>query len=1348
MKLRILNIFLLLFAFAALRAQSPLDTLAMRAIMVNQLFPQERVYLHFDNTAYYLGETMWFKAYTTSGIADNERPISKVLYVELCAPEGYVVETKKYKLDENGRCNGEFELKPSLLSGYYEVRAYTRYMLNWGDEAVFSRVFPVYDKVNGDNYEFKNMLDRKRSFMYRGEWKTNELPEADLKFYPEGGHIVEGIETTIAYELKGYDGVHGEDSVTIYGDNEVVAKSVPMALGMGSFKLTPQRGVKYRAEIEITRHKNGKKKKFKFSLPKVESEGVALAVTRDEKDIYIAVKNNLPATANLGCVIVNNGYMQLYETFTSDAKEKRIQMPLDRLAEGVNRVVLFADSVPLAERQFFVTHDSIAAGDISTVKLKAKVNGLDPKDIILQPHEKITLTVEREDGKPIDPDAEFSLSVSDIDHRQKMSYEHNMYTHTLLGSQLKGYIPDATRYFDPENPRREEELDLLMLTHGWTSYDWSKLARSHIDVRHHAEEGIELSGEIYTRQPNNKIGQKGTHLLFPVKYGTLNFKFMHEGENAKFYKFHTTKKGRFRIRTGDFYGERIAELSPSYLPYRPKEYRGMRFVLDRYFSPPFRFYDYWERNSGRASKFVKLDTTVTQLDALEYQLAEVDIVKEKKEEKRERPPRSEIRFNFVDEWEYAQDVTYFSLNRDFDTTKVAVRLDVSNVGNIDTGDVIEAVQYSDEEEIPLKEVGDWDIYNSLHSAKAQSRFLLITNSLTPAKVLQSTFWRYNFNWAYWVQSIVVKGEYNSDSIPEKDDIFLEQRDKYGSGIIRDLMSFKEFTIRSDEELRKQFTNEVKNWRYKGMPHGLDSILVEGFLTRHYIPTKDNKMIDGFPGSILFQQQMKGSSIEFTYEPESTNNPTYSDKLENIINPEKEKVRGNGHFKPVTNRYDPTFEAKVEAGEKLRGLGSFNPYHPNYVACFIPYSNSEWNLKQVPDFSKADRIRYTMLRGYTESKKFYSPDYSIIKPDASKKDYRRTLLWAPTAKGGSVSLTFYNSSNAKHINVDIQGRDEKTIYGNADNISTRENSSDAKVETAFMKIWKELSNTEISPDILTKCNKLTEKGNIEYTAGRYDEAVKYFREAAKYGFPSAVANLGKCYYDGDGVGISRSLAMRYFNMAAEKGNILAMHYLGECYHKGESIEKNDSIAYAYYNKAANEGYAQSQRMMGVFHENGIYVEKNSAEALKWYTRAAERNDPDALYKVGAHQVEQDSINGLSKRQLRKSPAIDYMRRAARNGNKDAQAFIVKCFAEGKYLKKSNKKSFEWMKSIAELGDDNAQMYVAYCYEKGRGTDLNHKRAYWLYKKLAEKGNEFAIAKVQEYETLKFFTYNSPKPPGIK
>ena len=122
---------LLLTMTATTFAQSPLDTLAMRAIMVNQLFPQERVYLHFDNTAYYLGETMWFKAYTTSGLADNEKPQSRVLYVELCAPEGYVVETKKYKLDEKRQIPRRIrlELRKELLSGYYEIYPYTPLMI-------------------------------------------------------------------------------------------------------------------------------------------------------------------------------------------------------------------------------------------------------------------------------------------------------------------------------------------------------------------------------------------------------------------------------------------------------------------------------------------------------------------------------------------------------------------------------------------------------------------------------------------------------------------------------------------------------------------------------------------------------------------------------------------------------------------------------------------------------------------------------------------------------------------------------------------------------------------------------------------------------------------------------------------------------------------------------------------------------------------------------------------------------------------------------------------------------------------------------------------------------------------
>ena len=106
----------------------------------NRRYPQEKVYLHFDNTAYFLTETIWFKAYVVQ--ASNHVPsrLSGVLYVELLSPEGAVLETKKLPVVDGG-CHGEFYLDSLYLSGYYEVRAYTRYMLNFGPDAVFSRVF-------------------------------------------------------------------------------------------------------------------------------------------------------------------------------------------------------------------------------------------------------------------------------------------------------------------------------------------------------------------------------------------------------------------------------------------------------------------------------------------------------------------------------------------------------------------------------------------------------------------------------------------------------------------------------------------------------------------------------------------------------------------------------------------------------------------------------------------------------------------------------------------------------------------------------------------------------------------------------------------------------------------------------------------------------------------------------------------------------------------------------------------------------------------------------------------------------------------------------------------------------
>ena len=113
----------------------------------NKHFPQEKVFLHFDNTAYFQGEVIWFKAFVTHASTLQRAP-SKVLYVDLLSPEGIVIEQQKLKVVA-GQCDGAFRLLTHHVtvplasrydyvpSGYYEIRAYTQNMLDFSPEAFF-----------------------------------------------------------------------------------------------------------------------------------------------------------------------------------------------------------------------------------------------------------------------------------------------------------------------------------------------------------------------------------------------------------------------------------------------------------------------------------------------------------------------------------------------------------------------------------------------------------------------------------------------------------------------------------------------------------------------------------------------------------------------------------------------------------------------------------------------------------------------------------------------------------------------------------------------------------------------------------------------------------------------------------------------------------------------------------------------------------------------------------------------------------------------------------------------------------------------------------------------------------
>lgn len=225
----------------------------------NKRNPQEKVYLHFDNTGYFLGDTIWFKAYNV--LAEHHRfsPLSKVLHVELLTPQGEVIANRKLMI-ENGQCHGEFPLKRIYRSGFYEVRAYTRGMLNFGDDCVFSRVFPVYDEPEKDgDYSEKAMdsgfgVKNKRKIEKKGD-------KVNIAFFPEGGNAVVGLASRIGFKAWGEKGedLHITGAVYNSSGNSVSFLST-YNQGMGFFELLPET-TSYKVIVEH----EGKKYDFNFS---------------------------------------------------------------------------------------------------------------------------------------------------------------------------------------------------------------------------------------------------------------------------------------------------------------------------------------------------------------------------------------------------------------------------------------------------------------------------------------------------------------------------------------------------------------------------------------------------------------------------------------------------------------------------------------------------------------------------------------------------------------------------------------------------------------------------------------------------------------------------------------------------------------------------------------------------------------------------------------------------------------------------------------------------------------------------------------------------------------------------
>ncbi len=573
--------------------------------------PQEKVYLHFDNTGYFIGDTIWFKAYTVLARDLAPTSLSKVLRVELLTPHGEVVDDKRLYI-RDGQCHGEFALLSRYESGFYEVRAYTRAMLNWGEECVFSRVFPVYDAPEkfGD-YRLRKMNPYSVSDKRYKRRNVERRQKVNIAFYPEGGHAVAGILSRIAFKATGTAGEDINVSGILYNaDGKQVALLKTLHQGMGCFEFVPEL-CSYTAEVIC----EGKKYRIPVKCP-VLSEGYILHVENSGEERLVV---NLHKSADIPCdtvAVCVSCRGKVYSATMIMEFPYAFQLPKSKLPTGCLQITVYnSKGEILADRLAF---NSLMNHIQAEIKSDKKV---------YKPFDKVNMEISLRDENDQPVEACFSLSVRDAAARVYTSYEENILTNLLLSSDVKGYIAHPMQYFEDPDSIALEKLDLLMMVQGWRRYDWRLMANAvTFEPLHYAEKGLQAFGKVVSliwKKPlaHAKVkmwtyDRKGRHLLGKTstdKYGRFYFTFTDS--------VYPVDKWTMGVEITDKRGSRLAS----------------RIMLDRQFSPKGCSYMWYDMQvldnpfvQNRISKFSinemqVLDEVVVE-DKDKYRVPSPDVV--------------------------------------------------------------------------------------------------------------------------------------------------------------------------------------------------------------------------------------------------------------------------------------------------------------------------------------------------------------------------------------------------------------------------------------------------------------------------------------------------------------------------------------------------------------------------------------------------------------------------------------------------------------------------------------------------------------------------------------------------
>jgi len=322
-------------------AWHPVSDLATRVMATLEQYmlqyPPEKVYLFTDKPHYAVGENVWFKGWLVNGADHYPNSPSKIVYVELVAPDSSVVLQQTLRVVE-GTLNGDFYLPHELPAGEYILRAYTAWMRNFDQGFFFQRQLSIGNLT----------VETKQS--------TPSDNQLLLRFYPEGGECVAGMPAVFGIEAVDKSGIPiNELTIAILdrSGNEVTSAKI-FSDGLGRVDLTSIRGEEYSVVV-----KDASDKKHigqSYNLPKPLTQGFTMRIeATHNQEIGIQILNNIdsPSMQNQEILILGHvrGIVYYAAVGRTDREEFVAQVDRSRFPPGIIQFTLFTDvGAPVVER--------------------------------------------------------------------------------------------------------------------------------------------------------------------------------------------------------------------------------------------------------------------------------------------------------------------------------------------------------------------------------------------------------------------------------------------------------------------------------------------------------------------------------------------------------------------------------------------------------------------------------------------------------------------------------------------------------------------------------------------------------------------------------------------------------------------------------------------------------------------------------------------------------------------------------------------------------------------------------------------------------------------------------------